>query len=84
MIINLPTKQILSDVAVTNISQSFKHNMASKTSWHRYVTKLCHCHPMYSRMHPFNNPSSVTTWVSRYQKGKNNLDFAAARDNEWQ
>ena len=21
--------------------------MAAKTSWHRYVTKLRHCHPMY-------------------------------------
>jgi len=25
-----------------------------------------------------------TTRVSRYQKGKNNLDFTEARDNEWQ
>jgi len=27
---------------------------------------------------------SGTTQVSRYQKGKNNLDFTAARDSEWQ
>jgi len=25
--------------------------------------------------HPFNGPLSRTTWVSRYQKGKTNLDF---------
>jgi len=25
-----------------------------------------------------------THWVSRYQKGKTNLDFTEARDNEWQ
>ena len=25
-----------------------------------------------------------TTRVSQYQKGKNNLDFTEARDNEWQ
>ena len=25
-----------------------------------------------------------TTWVSQYQKGKTNLDFAEARDSEWQ
>jgi len=25
-----------------------------------------------------------TTWVSRYQKGKTNLDFTEARDSEWQ
>jgi len=27
---------------------------------------------------------SGTTQVSRYQKGKTNLDFTAARDSEWQ
>jgi len=26
---------------------------------------------------------SGTTWVSRYQKGKTNLDFTGARDSEW-
>ena len=30
--------------------------------------------------HPFNG----TTQVSRYQKGKTNLDFTEARDSEWQ
>ena len=34
--------------------------------------------------HPFNGPLSGTTQVSRYQKGKTNLDFVEARDNEWQ
>jgi len=33
---------------------------------------------------PFNGPFSVTTLVSRYQKGKTNLDFTEARDSEWQ
>ena len=33
--------------------------------------------------HPFNGPLSKTTRVSRYQKGKTNLDFTEARDNEW-
>ena len=32
----------------------------------------------------FNGPLSGTTQVSRYQKGKTNLDFTEARDNEWQ
>ena len=27
---------------------------------------------------------SGTTWASRYQKGKTNLDFTEARDSEWQ
>ena len=34
--------------------------------------------------HPFNGPFSGITQVSRYQKGKNNLDFTEARDSEWQ
>ena len=34
--------------------------------------------------HPFNGPLSRTARVSRYQKGKTNLDFAEARDSEWQ
>jgi len=33
--------------------------------------------------HPFNGPVSGTTRVSRYQKGKTNLDFTEARDSEW-
>ena len=33
---------------------------------------------------PFNGPLSGTTQVSRYQKGKTNLDFTGARDSEWQ
>ena len=33
---------------------------------------------------PFNSPFSGTTRVSRYQKGKTNLDFTEARDSEWQ
>jgi len=34
--------------------------------------------------HPFNGPMSGTTRVSRYQKGKSNLDITEARDSEWQ
>ena len=34
--------------------------------------------------HPFKGPLSGTTRVSRYQKGKTNLDFTEARDSEWQ
>jgi len=31
-----------------------------------------------------NGPFSRTTWVSRYQKSKTNLDFTEAKDSEWQ
>ena len=34
--------------------------------------------------HPVNGPLSRTIRVSRYQKGKTNLDFTEARDSEWQ
>jgi len=34
--------------------------------------------------HPFNGPFSDNARVSRYQKGKTNLDFTEARDSEWQ
>jgi len=34
--------------------------------------------------HSFNGPFSGITQVSRYQKGKTNLDFTEARDSEWQ
>ena len=32
-------------------------------------------------LHPFNGLFSRTTWVSRYQKGKNALDLNEARDD---
>ena len=35
--------------------------------------------PQYSHTH-----TRLTTRVSRYQKGKTNLDFTEARDSEWQ
>ena len=45
-----------------------------------FVLKL-HTH---THTHPFNGPLSRTTQVSRYQKGKTNLDFTEARDSERQ
>ena len=38
----------------------------------------------HTHTHTFNGPLSGTTRVSRYQKGKTNLDFTEARDSEWQ
>ena len=45
----------------------------------RHRTEATHTHTP-----PFNGPLSGTTRVSRYQKGKINLDFTEARDSEWQ
>ena len=38
----------------------------------------------YIHTHPCNGPMSGNTRVSRYQKGKTDLDFTGARDSEWQ
>ena len=38
----------------------------------------------HTHTHTFNGPLSGTARVSRYQKGKTNLDFTEARDSEWQ
>jgi len=38
----------------------------------------------HTHTYPFNGPLSGTTRVSRYQKGKTNLDFTEAGESEWQ
>jgi len=43
-----------------------------------------HSHYTHTHTRPFNGPFSGTTSVSRYQKGKTNLDFTEARNSEWQ
>ena len=45
---------------------------------------LCFIIMTEEHTHTFNDPLSRTTRVSRYQKGKTNLDFTEARDSEWQ
>jgi len=36
----------------------------------------------HTHTHTFNGPFSGTIQVSRYQKGKTNLDFTEARDSD--
>ena len=45
---------------------------------------ILHMQTTHTHTHPFHGPFSRTTRVSRYQKGKTNLDFIEARDSEWQ
>jgi len=58
--------------------------------WSRSLLKLITCHTFWSlytyktQTHSFNSPFPRTTQVSRYQKGKTNLDFSEARDSKWQ
>jgi len=55
-----------------------------------YTPRLYLCNFVTERLlththtHPFNRPLSRTTRVSRYQRGKTNLDFTEARDSKWQ
>ena len=61
---------------------------ASTTLLSLFSGVICYPKPQtnstHTHTHPFNGPFSVTTQVSRYQKGKTSLDFAEARDSEWQ
>ena len=52
-----------------------------------YLVPVPHTHThahTHTHTHTFNCPFSRTTQVSRYQKGKTNLNFTEARDSEWQ
>jgi len=49
----------------------------------RQTDRHRHTHT-HTHTHPFNGPLSGTTRMSRYQKGKTNLDFTEARDSKWQ
>ena len=51
-----------------------------KQQQQHYIT----LHYTHTHTHPFNGRLSGTTRVSRYQRGKTNLDFTEARDSEWQ
>jgi len=47
-------------------------------------TKSLYHSNTHTRARTFNGSFSGTTRVSRYQKGKTNLDITEARDSEWQ
>jgi len=49
-----------------------------------YCVHYCIVSVQFASTHSFNGPLSRTIRVSRYQKGKTNLDFTEARDSEWQ
>ena len=58
--------------------QSFTAHMPSLIPKINQLAVNTHTHA-----HPFNGPLSGSARVSRYQKGKTNLDFTGARDSEW-
>jgi len=49
-----------------------------------FLHNSCETTHTHTHTHPFNGRLSGTTQVSRYQKGKTNLDFTEARDSERQ
>ena len=51
-----------------------KNPAGLKDTGNRHTHTHTHTHT-----HPFNGPLSGTTWVSRYQTGKTNLDFTKAK-----
>ena len=66
---------------LTAITQLCKHEMRLLIGVKSGATVR---HATHTHTHTFNGPLSETTQVSRYQKGKTNLDFTEARDSEWQ
>ena len=58
--------------------------VAECSSGNRRRNRVSSPWPAITYTHPFNGPLSGTTWVSRHQKGKTNLDFTEARDSERQ
>jgi len=60
-------------------------NPANSAFWKRLAHLLNTDRPgEYVEQSTHTRPISGTTRVSRYQKGKTNLEFAEARDSEWQ
>jgi len=57
-----------------------RHQQGSYTAT-SFLLLLLHTH---THTHTFNGPFSGTNQVSRYQKGKTNLDYTEAGDSEWQ
>ena len=55
----------------------------SFNTWQKLVELLRNVYAAHIHI-PFNGPLSRTIRVSRYQKGKTNLDFTEARDSQWQ
>ena len=58
-----------------------KHLSLHGLFYYIFITQFAN--ETHTHTHPFNGPLFGTTRVSRYQKGKTNLDFTEATDSEW-
>ena len=76
---------VMVDACVCRCCIWWPHVVRSDCSgWMEYWSPSCCEFCSNTHTHTFNGPSSGTTRVSRYQKGKTSLDFTGARDSEWQ
>ena len=75
----VPRRRSSADGGVPSPSQRPGHLRADDDACDVGLPTVTHTHT-----HQVSGPFSGTTWVSRYQKGKTNLDFTEARDTEWQ
>ena len=69
-----------------NIRQTYKQQRGCLMHFVRLANTLLivedvHACNTHTHTHPFNGLFSGTDQASRYQKGKNNLDFTEARDS---
>ena len=83
---------LIAMIMIANLCGSLCHrlqygtgcSLGSGTGGYRLISVACTQRHRHTNTQPFNGPLSGTTRVSRYQKGKTNLDFTEARDSEWQ
>ena len=78
---------LLNTAHVTRKAISSKIEQIYNNKWTNTLTCLHYAWNIkkkHTHTQPFNGPFSRTSQVSRYQKGKTNLDFTEARDSEWQ
>ena len=75
--IEFPLKKLF---VVEGVYRRFHCNSRPEISCHRAARQTL---DVTTHTHPLNGPLPGTTRVSRYQKGKTNLDFAEARNSEW-
>ena len=79
VLLNLPVHVVSSTSSNdSQLNTAHTHTHArTHTRTHARTHARTHTHT-----HPFYGPLSRTTWVSRYKKGKTNLDFTEARDRQ--
>ena len=83
--INLVNTTATNVVQLSAAASSAEVNTVSYSVGMTYTSyDLVVLYNIHTYIHPLNGPLSGTTQVSRYQKGKTNLDFTGARDSEWQ